>query len=143
MSDAVRNAEICRRWLAGESRKALGAEFGLSVQTTRKITKAAGLAEKDRVVKSRRGNRAMVELRPVSSLHAQIGHDVAHHRGMKLGVTRSWFAKKVSVSQRRLMEIEAGVCDPSLGELLRLAEALGSSVDQLTRNRNAWVASGK
>jgi transcriptional regulator with XRE-family HTH domain len=50
---------------------------------------------------------------------------------------------KVSASRRRLMEIEAGVCDPSLGELLRLAEALGSSVDQLTRNRNAWATSGK
>jgi DNA-binding XRE family transcriptional regulator len=143
MSDAVRNAEICRRWIAGESHEALGVEFGLATVTCRKITKKAGLSEKDRDKPRQWGTRAMVELRPISTLHAQIGHDVSRHRSLKLGVTRAWFAKNVRVSRRRLTEIEAGVHDPSLSELLRLAEALGTSVDQLTRNRKAWATSGK
>jgi len=62
---------------------------------------------------------------------------------MKLGADRATFARKVSVTQRRLMEIEARVHGPSLSELLRLAEAIGSSLERLTRNRNAWATSGK
>jgi DNA-binding transcriptional regulator YiaG len=132
----VRNMRICQLWLdEGHSYNKLAVEFGISKQQVSNILAEAGLRGAERKVVPTTITR-LSDRKSLSTLHAQIGHDVNYARTtLKLSVDD--FAHQVSMSRQKLRKIEVGVEDVTLIELTRLAVRIGISIDKLMTPRNA------
>ena len=128
-----RDRQMCDLWINGMSTTDIADKFGCDEQIVRVARRKAGLKEADRKVKPKR--RQMHERRPRSSIHAQIGYDISTHRRLTLDQDQKEFAKLVSVSMQRLIEIEAGVFNITVDELQRFAKQLGKSLHELMRLR--------
>lgn len=130
----ARNKEICEAWLDGASKRDLALQHGIETQTVGKIIKAAGLTSQDRRVTPRR--RSLIDRRPISRLHTQLGSTVSYVRHFKLGRSVAEFAQQANMSPHRLVQIENGVYDPRLSELTRLSELIGEPLDKLVKPKN-------
>jgi len=137
MSKEKRNAELCRRYLAGDSVGNLAREFGLSTSTIWPILRAGGVTRRpDREPAKRRSQSN----RPLSPIHAKIAHEVSYHRVIELDLSAQSFADRVGMSVKRLTGIESGQCDLTILELERLSAAIGKPLEDLIRRpdlRNA------
>src|SRR5262249_37964077 len=60
----------------------------------------------------------------------QIGRRLARLRQGK-GWTRYALAQRAGISRPHMTRLETGACDPTVGMLVRLAQALGVAVDEL------------
>lgn len=131
---AERNERIAKSWLEGTSPRELGVRTGLDDRSVRKIIKdelkRSGLNPKDR--KSVPPAKVSLHERPsVSPVHVRLGSRVSCYRITELNMPLQEFATKVRVSGFRMSEIEAGVYDLKLGELIRIAEIMETEVHLL------------
>lgn len=106
----------------GDSLQKIADRYGMSRQNVQKILDAFGVLKMDRVPTKR--NRSLADLRAISTLHVRIGHHISYARHFTLKMSVDEFAMKVRLTRQRLRKIEVGVEDPTLGELVRIADAL-------------------
>jgi hypothetical protein len=129
-----RDAQICDLWLnQGKSVNYIGRLYGLKPCSVQAVIDRAGLSKAPRTPTS---SRKFADQKVISSLHAQIGHDINHARNFKLKQSVAEFADAMRISRMRLRKIEIGIEDATLSELLRIAEAIGVSFETLTTPRN-------
>lgn len=69
-------------------------------------------------------------IRPMSSRH-EVRNHVRHHRRLVHDMTQQELADRVGVTRQTILSIERGQYNPSVGLALRLAGALGVSVEDL------------
>lgn len=129
-----RNKQIIDSWLGGDSIDTLARSNGLSPSMVRVIVMDSGIPASDRVRVPRR--RPLYQRKPLSNLHTQIGNDISYKRITELDMGQGAFAKNVRLSKQRLAQIECGVCDPSLSELIRIAKYLEISIHELVEDRS-------
>ena len=132
-----RNAEICEAYRAGKTDEEISAAYGISVSRLKQILKGAGVSR--RATPKRR--KKMIETKPISSFHAQIGSDITYRRN-KLNMTPQEFALAAGMTKERLRAIEMGVKEPTLTDLARLAKVAGVELSVLMTPRNASSVAG-
>lgn len=132
-SKIQRNKDICEKWVNGRSRAELAVEYGLESQTIKKILRTAGLTEEDREAVPER--RAVLDRKPISTIHAQIGLDVSYHRHFMAKMKLEEFADMIQFSKSKVRQIEVGIYDFRMSELLKIATAIGKPVEQLLLRR--------
>jgi transcriptional regulator with XRE-family HTH domain len=77
--------------------------------------------------------------KPISPTHAALGRVIEEGR-LNSGLTQDQFADRVLVNLKRFGELERGVRDAQLGELIRLCSALEVNlVGLMTRVEDALV----
>lgn len=132
-----RNADIAAAYTAGKTDEEISAHFGISVSRLKQILKGAGVAR--RPAPKRR--KKLIETKPISSFHAQIGSDITYRRN-KLNMTPHEFALAAGMTKERLRAIEMGVKEPTLTDLARLAKVAGVELQVLMTPRNASGVAG-
>lgn len=127
-----RNTRIVESWLDGRSYEDIASEWGIKKNTVYKIVRDSGYTKEDRRVTPKR--KALHDKKPLSNLHRKVGNEIVFRRTTDLGMSPSDFARQVPISCQRLVEIEQGLTDPSLGELVKLCNHLDIPLDELTRD---------
>lgn len=127
---SARDKQIAQDWLNGKSRAEISRERGLSRDWVRKILRKQGITAETRRKKVREPEESVKAL---SNMHARIGHDISYYRTTELDLDRLQLAKKAELSVHRVTALEMGRYDPTLGELVRLANAVGKPLKDLLR----------
>jgi DNA-binding XRE family transcriptional regulator len=128
----VNNPALKADWMSGQYTKAdLAAKYGCSVQTVNKATR--GLVRP--VGRTKR--RSLADMPKRGTLWGQIGNDISFRRRVNLDMSVTDFARSVGISCIRLTEIENGVADVTLTELMKISQKLGMTLDQMVRLRNS------
>ena len=131
---AERKAKIVQQFVDGTRVPDLARLHGLSTAAVWKIVKG--------VTRNKRSPTRRVTRKPISNLHAQIGFDISHRRVGVMNLGPQEFAAKASLSRQRLLDIEAGIYDPSLSDLTRICPILGTSPEILITPRSTFQGGG-
>ena len=135
----ARNQEIVTKFMQGDSYSELSFCYGLSYDTIRQVVKKANVNMDERQ-NARKGRRALSTRDPISRTHWRIGNDIVFYRTTVKGQAVRDFARDVSISASRLVEIESGVADPSLAELIRIAQHLSLTIEGLATGKRGEPA---
>jgi hypothetical protein len=129
-----RNDAIRSDYMAGKSRLALAAEYGVHPTTIANVVR-------DLVGKRpepRRGRRANHELKVISPVHRRIGARVWEITHDRLDRELTRFATELRMSNTRLSKLQQGLIEISISDLLKIALSVGRPVEELFLSREAY-----
>jgi ribosome-binding protein aMBF1 (putative translation factor) len=134
---SVRNLSICEFYLTGRTQVDTAAQFGITAARVYQILRTEGVPPRtERTVRKK-----LIDTKPLSSFHSQLGQDVSYRRH-KMNMHVKEFASAVGISKERLRSIEMGVGDPTLSEIAKLSKAMGVDIQVLTTPRSLANLSG-
>lgn len=105
-------------------------KFGISNQTIKRVLDLAGI-----VVRRKRGPNRTIGTPPISTIHDQIGRDILEYRFFRASGRKDQVANDLGISVIRLSQMEKGIYDPTLSDLIKVAKCLGVSLSQLLEER--------
>ena len=130
-----RNVDICDMWLNHQASWGdISAKYGISKETARQVVRQAGLNVRAEVLVPK--SRKLADRKPLSNVHAQLGHLINYNRLTNLKLETRDFARLVNLSEFRLRAIEMGVEDPTLCELQRICDVIKVPLHSLLIPKN-------
>jgi DNA-binding XRE family transcriptional regulator len=134
---SARNRSICEFYLTGKTQLDTATQFGITATRVYQILRVEGVPPRI----ERTPRKKLIDSKPLSAYHSQIGQDVSYRRH-KLNMRVQEFALAVGISKERLRSIEMGVGDPTLSEIAKLSKAMGVDIQVLTTPRTIANLSG-
>jgi len=110
---------------------ALAQAHGISTQMVRVILKDG----KVEIPKSKTGPRAKMLRESLSPIHSQIGRDLAEYRFFEAGGKMVTVANELKTNSHRYSQMEAGLYDFSLQDLIKIAAIRNTTLSQLVTLR--------
>ena len=107
--------------------RVIGERFGMSPVLVAHVLRVHGAQRPDG---GRRERTRMEDLKPISSLHAVIGAAIGRAIDQRGDVNRTATAMRLRLSTPRLTAILLGVADPTLSEMVSLAELTGKPLTE-------------
>ena len=133
-STAERNAQIVHlRVNEGLSLAEIASKYAVSTQQVCNILRHMGVTKSD--IRTPKPRRSSFDREPMSETHFLIGLRLGAARSQK-DHSRPEVAALFGIPLRRYSQLEDGLVDPTLSEMLKMCEYTEKSLDWLTRPRN-------
>ncbi len=115
----------------GLSYEEIGKTHGRSRTTIYKLMRERGIKRKTPTGRPNGGAIRTEALKPLSSCHSAIGTKLNFDRTVRKNENLSGYGSDLKINRTRLRRMELGVEDFTLSQLMRIAERLGLSLNEL------------
>jgi transcriptional regulator with XRE-family HTH domain len=136
-----RNAAIIDAWKQGTKAHQLAKQFGLSDCAITQIIRRAGAKRNSDEFQPQERQTGLRKPR-LSQIHVRVGQLVSNYRIFEAKISITEMAHRLQMSVRRLSELEQGVYDPGLSELIRISNEIKQDVTHLLTTPQFKVGKG-